>query len=199
MTKKKLATFVLQEEFHFTWHHRIGKACPEVNVVQTPSFDVAPDKALHQSVCHTLKLIWEFVFSCLNRREHESNRRMKTRLLLASPSCSFISFHSFQPNVRVTAYLSGVNPDLTPKSWVLGKQVKPEVQEDSSLLCKGWTGTMACLPHQRKGWATINSAFRWLPTDFTFSLIKDFLKWIERSSLNPDPTQRYQHLYLSLS
>lgn len=73
-----------------------------------------PDKACHQSIYRTLKWSWELVFSHLNRRELQTNRRINMMLFPAPLSHSFLSFHSFQPNVRVPAYLSGVNPDLTP-------------------------------------------------------------------------------------
>lgn len=110
------------------------------------------------------------------------------------PAPSFHSTHSSPTYVWRSTFRGLIQ--ISRPTWVLGKQVKPEVQEDSSLLCKGWTGTMACVPHQRKGWATINLAFRLL-TDFTFTLKQDFLKWIEMTTFLT-LTQCYQDQHLSL-
>lgn len=107
------------------------------------------------------------------------NVLIQGRFLPLRSAPSFHSTHSSPAYVWRRTF-RGFIQITRPMLWVLGKQVKPEVQEDSSLHCKGWTGTVACVPHQRDGWATVNSAFSLL-TGLTFSLNRDFIKWIEKT------------------
>lgn len=66
--------------------------------------------------------------------------------LCLSLAPSFLSFLSFQSNVRVLVCLSRFIQSSHPASLVLGKQVKPEAREDSSLLREGRTGTRPLCP-----------------------------------------------------
>lgn len=87
---------------------------PRYMLSRLPALMLFLIRPLHQSILLHPKMNLGICLFTLKPMELQSDGRSKTRLLLASPSRSFLSFHSFQPNVRVTAYLSGVNPDLTP-------------------------------------------------------------------------------------